>query len=94
MSWLSPMAATAGRVVVRLVPPARRDWAEAVWAEAHEVPAGWQPPGPEPVPDPPDGGRQVDAGADLDTPLSRHDRQDAQAPPGLVGAGPTASGGG
>jgi hypothetical protein len=21
--------------------PARRDWAEAVWAEAYEVPAGW-----------------------------------------------------
>ncbi len=27
---------------MRVVPAARRDWAEAVWAEAHEVPAGWQ----------------------------------------------------
>ena len=27
--------------LARLVPAARRDWAEAVWAEAHEVPAGW-----------------------------------------------------
>ena len=24
------------------MPAARRDWAEAVWAEAHEVPAGWR----------------------------------------------------
>jgi hypothetical protein len=51
-------------------------------------------PGPEPVPDPPGGGRQVDAGADLDTPLSRYDRQDDRAPPGLVSAGLTAPGGG
>ena len=42
MSWLSRVAAAAGPVAVRLVPPGRRDWAEAVWAEAHEVPAGWQ----------------------------------------------------
>ena len=42
MSRLSRAAATAGRVAVRLVPAARRDWAEAVWAEAYEVPAGWQ----------------------------------------------------
>jgi hypothetical protein len=35
MSWL-------GRAVARLLPAGRRDWAEAVWAEAHEVPAGWQ----------------------------------------------------
>jgi hypothetical protein len=27
--------------MVRLVPAARRDWAEAVWAEAREVPPGW-----------------------------------------------------
>jgi hypothetical protein len=33
---------TARRGMVRLVPAARRDWAEAVWAEAHEVPPGWQ----------------------------------------------------
>jgi hypothetical protein len=41
MSWLGPVATAAGRWALRLVPPARRDWAEAVWAEAHEVPAGW-----------------------------------------------------
>jgi hypothetical protein len=35
MSWL-------GRAVARLLPPGRRDWAEALWAETHEVPAGWQ----------------------------------------------------
>ena len=35
MNWLV-------RAGVRLLPAARRDWAEAVWAEAHEVPAGWQ----------------------------------------------------
>ncbi len=34
MSWL-------GRAGARLVPAGRRDWAEAVWAEAYEVPAGW-----------------------------------------------------
>jgi hypothetical protein len=34
MSWL-------GRAWARLLPPGRRDWAEAVWAEAYEVPAGW-----------------------------------------------------
>jgi hypothetical protein len=42
MSWLSQAAAAAGRGAVRAVPAARRDWAEAVWAEAHEVPAGWR----------------------------------------------------
>ena len=41
MSWLGPVATTAGRVALRLVPTAQREWAEAVWAEAHEVPAGW-----------------------------------------------------
>ncbi len=35
MSWLD-------RAGARLLPAERRDWAEAVWAEAHEVPAGWQ----------------------------------------------------
>ncbi len=34
MSWL-------GRAGARLLPARRRDWAEAVWAEAREVPAGW-----------------------------------------------------
>jgi hypothetical protein len=38
---LGSAAAAAGRGILRLVPAARRDWAEAVWAEAHEVPAGW-----------------------------------------------------
>jgi hypothetical protein len=33
MSWL-------GRAVTRLVPPGRRDWAEALWAEARQVPPG------------------------------------------------------
>jgi len=41
MSWVSRITATAGRGAVRLVPADRRDWAEAVWAEAHEAPAGW-----------------------------------------------------
>ena len=34
MSWL-------GRAGARLLPAERRDWAEAIWAEANEVPAGW-----------------------------------------------------
>jgi hypothetical protein len=41
MSWLGQLAAAARRGAVWLLPAARRDWAEAVWAEAHEVPAGW-----------------------------------------------------
>ena len=41
MSGPSRIATAAGRAAVRLVPAGRRDWAEAVWAEAHEVPAGW-----------------------------------------------------
>ena len=41
MSRLSRIAPAAGRGAMRLMPAARRDWAEAVWAEAHEVPAGW-----------------------------------------------------
>jgi hypothetical protein len=41
MSWPGRMAAAADRAAVRLVPPARRDWAEAVLAEAYEVPSGW-----------------------------------------------------
>ncbi len=41
MNWLGRIAAAAGRGAVRLVPAARRDWAEAVWAEAQEVPPGW-----------------------------------------------------
>jgi len=34
MRWL-------GRAVARLLPAGRREWAEAVWAEAREVPPGW-----------------------------------------------------
>jgi hypothetical protein len=52
------------------------------------------PPGPEPRPDPPDGRRPADAGADQDRQLGRYDVGDGhdggeghQAPPGLVGAG-------
>ena len=41
MNWPSRIASATGRGAVRLVPAARRDWAEAIWAEAHEVPAGW-----------------------------------------------------
>ncbi|MGH3154744.1 MAG: hypothetical protein ACRDOB_29010, partial [Streptosporangiaceae bacterium] len=42
MSWLSQAAGAAGRGAGWMVPTARRDWAEAIWAEAHEVPAGWR----------------------------------------------------
>jgi hypothetical protein len=41
MSGLSRAGDAARRGVLRLVPPARRDWVEAVWAEASEVPPGW-----------------------------------------------------
>jgi hypothetical protein len=41
MSWLDRIAEAIGWGAVRLVPTARRDWAEALWAEAHEVPTGW-----------------------------------------------------
>ena len=42
MSRLGRIATAAGWGAMRLMPAARRDWAEAIWAEAHEVPAGWQ----------------------------------------------------
>lgn len=32
--------AAAGRAAARLLPAERRDWADALWAEAHEVPPG------------------------------------------------------
>ncbi len=35
MSWL-------GRAWARLLPPGRRDWAEALWAETQDVPPGWR----------------------------------------------------
>jgi hypothetical protein len=38
---LARAGAAAGRGVLRLVPTERRDWAEAIWAEAYEVSAGW-----------------------------------------------------
>ena len=41
MNWRGPLTAAARRGAVRLLPAARRDWAEAIWAEAHDVPAGW-----------------------------------------------------
>ncbi len=34
MNWLS-------RTAARLMPAERRDWAEAMWAEADEVRPGW-----------------------------------------------------
>ena len=37
LSWRTADAA-AGPGLARLVPAARREWAEAVWAEAHDVP--------------------------------------------------------
>ncbi len=40
LSGLNRVVAAAGRGVVRLLPAARRDWFEAVWAEAYEVPPG------------------------------------------------------
>ena len=40
MGKLSRAAVAAGRGTLRLVAGGRRDWAEAVWAEAHEVPSG------------------------------------------------------
>ena len=41
MGKLSRAAVAAGRGTLRLVAGGRRDWTEAVWAEAHEVPPGW-----------------------------------------------------
>ena len=40
MNKLTRMAAAARRVLAGLLPAGRRDWAAAVWAEAHEVPPG------------------------------------------------------
>jgi hypothetical protein len=40
MSRLNRVVAAAGRGAVRLLPAGRRDWFEAVWAEAYEVPPG------------------------------------------------------
>ncbi|HEY7263093.1 MAG TPA: hypothetical protein VH589_16595 [Trebonia sp.] len=40
MKGLSRAGAAARRGVARLVPAGRRDWVEAVWAEAPEAPPG------------------------------------------------------
>jgi hypothetical protein len=40
MSRLGRILTAIGRFAVRLMPAGRRDWAEAVWAEAHYVPPG------------------------------------------------------
>jgi hypothetical protein len=40
MGWLERTMAAAGRGAAWLLPPGRRDWAAALWAEAHEVPPG------------------------------------------------------
>src|SRR6185437_2013222 len=40
VSRLSRALAAAGRGAAWLLPPGRRDWIAAVWAEAHEVPPG------------------------------------------------------
>jgi len=40
VSWLERTMAAAGRGAGWLLPPGRRDWAAALWAEAHEVPPG------------------------------------------------------
>ena len=40
MSGLSAVTAAARRAAMRLVPAGRRDWVEAIWAEAPEVPPG------------------------------------------------------
>jgi hypothetical protein len=40
MSRLGRTMAAAGRGAAWLLPPGRRDWLAAVWAEAHEVPPG------------------------------------------------------
>ena len=41
MEWLTWMLAGLLRTAARLLPPGRREWAEAVRAEAGLVPAGW-----------------------------------------------------
>jgi len=41
VSGLNRMMAVAGRGLASLLPAGRRDWIEAVWAEAYEVPPGF-----------------------------------------------------
>jgi hypothetical protein len=40
MNRLNQAAAAARHAVVWLLPAGRREWAAAIWAEAHEVPPG------------------------------------------------------
>src|SRR5262249_60834281 len=40
MSWLEQTMAAAGRGAAWMLPPGRRDWVVALWAEAHDVPPG------------------------------------------------------
>ncbi len=40
MNRLNQAAAAVARAAAWLLPAGRRDWAEAVWAEAHQVPPG------------------------------------------------------
>ena len=40
MSKLTRVTAAVARALAWLLPAGRRDWAGAVWAEAHEVPPG------------------------------------------------------
>jgi hypothetical protein len=42
MSWLTGITAALLGHVAKLLPAGRREWAEALGAEAHEVPAGWR----------------------------------------------------
>ncbi len=42
MSALSWSGGAVRRAALRIVPAVRRDWIEAVWAEAADVPAGWR----------------------------------------------------
>ncbi len=39
---MSGAGGAAGRAALRMVPAVRRDWIEAVWAEASDVPPGWR----------------------------------------------------
>jgi hypothetical protein len=40
MTRLRRTSATARRAAARLLPAEHREWAEALWAEAHDVPRG------------------------------------------------------
>lgn len=42
MNWLNRVVVTLLRCSAGLLPPDRRAWTRALWAEADEVPAGWR----------------------------------------------------